>query len=895
MPNNTTEQTNSPQYDWNSFDQAIANTPENLPENLVALFRESLHHTQQTLKQQFENNAPADKLVHLRAETVDQILKRAWKHFIGSANTSIALIAVGGYGRGELHPASDIDLLILLDGNQHDTYAEPIQLFLTFLWDIGLEVGQSVRSVKECVTEAKRDITVATSLMEARLLEGPQPLYQYFREKVGPKKIWSSQKFFSAKLAEQVERHHRYHDTAYNLEPNIKENPGGLRDIQVIGWVAKRHFGTKTLQGLVSHNFLTQEEYRTLIDSQNFLWRIRIGLHLATGRREDRLMFDLQRDLAKLFGYTDDARHLAVEKFMKTYYRTVLELNRLNEMLLQLFEEATLNEGKRFKITPINKRFQARNGFVEVTNNNIFKRYPFALLEIFLILQQHPELRGVRAKTIRLIRNHRYRIDEKFRNDVRCQSLFMEIFKQPRGLTHQLRRMNRYGILAAYLPVFGNIVGQMQHDLFHTYTVDEHTMFLVRNLRRFTVAKFTDEFPLCSKIIKNIPKQELLYLAGFFHDIGKGRGGDHSTLGSADAEKFGQSHGLSQYDTNLVTWLVQNHLMMSTTAQRKDISDPDVVNDFAEMIGSQERLDYLYLLTVADIRATSPTLWNSWKDSLLADLYYTTSRAFRRGLQNPLDQSERIAETKSIALKQLLGQHFTEARIIAFWDTLDDDYFLRHSDDEIIWHIQSIFSCSAEDYPLVLIREQTHRGGTELFICTQDEGYIFALTTAVIARLGLNITDARIITSENGITMDTFMLLEKNGEPILDPHRIADVKTKLTRTLANPSYENVIASQPNKPLSRQLKHFPLATDITFRTDTRNLVTIMEVIARDQPGLLARIARAMVECDINIHKAKIATFGAKAEDIFYITNKQKNPIESVDLLNKLRKTIIEFLG
>jgi len=888
MPDNIKQHIKLPQYDWDAFDLALSNTS-----NLILLFREALSHTQNSLKQQFEHNAPADKLVQLRANTVDHLLKRAWKHFIGP-EPSLALIAVGGYGRGELHPASDIDLLILLEGNQHNKYAERIQHFLTFLWDIGLEVGQSVRSIKECVTEAKKDITVATNLMEARLIAGPEQLYLKLPEKVGPKKIWPSRKFFGAKLAEQIERHHRYHDTAYNLEPNIKENPGGLRDIQVIGWVAKRHFGATTLQDLVAYGFLTQDEHHTLIESQNFLWRIRIGLHLATGRREDRLMFDHQRELAKLFGYTDDTHRLAVEKFMKTYYRTVLELNRLNEMLLQLFEEATLNEGKRFKITAINKRFQARNGFVEVTNNNIFKRYPFALLEIFLIMQQHPELRGVRAETIRLIRNHRYLIDDNIRNDVRCQSLFMEIFKQPSGLTHELRRMNRYGVLAAYLPVFGNIVGQMQHDLFHTYTVDEHTMFLVRNLRRFTVTEFSNEFPLCSKIIKNIPKQELLYLAGFFHDIAKGRGGDHSTLGAVDAAKFGRSHGLSQYDTNLIAWLVQNHLTMSTTAQRKDISDPGVVNDFAEMLGSQEHLDYLYLLTVADIRATNPTIWNSWKDSLLADLYYSTSRAFRRGLQNPIDQSERITETKEIALNHLRQQGFTDDNILVFWDSLDDDYFLRHSEDEIIWHVQSIFNHKPEDYPLVLIREQTHRGGTELFICTQDESYIFALTTAAIARLGLNITDARIITSKNGVTMDTFMLLENNGEPILDPHRITDIKTKIKRILANPSYENIIASQPSKPLSRQLKHFPLATDITFRTDTRSLVTIMEVIAHDQPGLLARIAQALVECNIDIHKAKIATFGAKAEDIFYITNKQNDPIESVEQLNKLRETIIQSL-
>lgn len=875
--------------DWREFDEALGKTSNPMP-----LFRDCLKQARANLRVQFEKNLPPDTLVRQQADTVDQLLTRAWRHFIGEHETRIALVAVGGYGRGELHPASDIDLLLLLKGNQHKQYTSGIRDFLTFLWDIGLEVGQSVRSVKECVAEAKRDITVATNLMEARLLYGPGDFYQQLQKKIGPDAIWPSHKFFKAKLQEQIQRHHRFGDSAYNLEPNIKENPGGLRDIQVIGWVAKRHFGATTLHDLVGHGFLTDNELNTLIESQNFLWRIRLGLHLFTGRREDRLLFDHQRTLARQFGYQDDGSRLAVEKFMKDYYRTVQELNRLNEMLLQLFDEVILNRRKRVKIKPINKRFQSRNDFLEATYPKVFEHYPFALLELFLLMAQRKKLRGVRAETIRLVRDNCFRIDHAFINDVRCQSLFMEIFRQPSGLTHELRRMNRYGVLAAYIPAFGNIVGQMQHDLFHVYTVDEHTLFLIRNLRRFTVEEFAHEFPVCSKIIKKIPKQELLYLSALFHDIAKGRGGDHSELGAEDAAAFCKRHGLSQYDSNLVAWLVRNHLIMSVTSQRKDISDPIIINDFAERVGSQEKLNYLYLLTVADIRATSPSLWNTWKDALLMELYFATTRAFRRGLENPIDLSEKIAEIKQEAMQALIKLKLNPESVNEFWDSLDDDYFMRHSTNEIVWHSQSVLGAKPEKYPIILLREQTHRGGTELFVCAHDEKYVFALITAGIERLGLNIIDARIITSKKGYTLDTFILLESNGDIINDPHRKQDIIRKLHSLLDKPTYDNLLANQPGQAMSRRLKHFPIATDITFRSDPRNLITIMEVITRDQPGLLARIAMALVQCKVEILNAKIATFGERAEDIFYITNENHDPIRSVAELNTLRDTIIQLL-
>lgn len=879
--------------DWAKLDLALQTAT-----NVIPLLRDTLLTAKTISNDLFTRQTPVADLVRQRAAFIDQILVRAWALYQKDTTTGIALVAVGGYGRGELHPASDIDLMILLgeddSHNSNARHTDAIEKFLMLMWDIGLEAGHSVRTVNDCIEQGTADITVVTNLMEARLIDGDSELFGQMQKATGPDRIWPGKAFFQAKRTEQTARHHRYGDTAYNLEPNIKENPGGLRDIQVIGWVAKRHFGATTLRDLIGHGFLTEEEYQTLEDGQNLLWKIRFALHMLTGRREDRLLFDNQRIISAQFGYEDGNNRLGVEHFMKQYYCTVLELNRLNEMLLQLFDEVILNEGETVKSTRINNRFKSRNGYIELTDDKTLRRYPFAILEIFLILQQHPELKGVRAETIRLIRSHRHLIDDNFRNDLRCQSLFMEIFRQPHGLTHELRRMNRYGVLAAYLPVFSNIVGQMQHDLFHVYTVDEHTMFVVRNLRRFTVPEFAHEFPLCSKIINRIPKQELLYIAGFFHDIAKGRGGDHSQLGATDAIEFCEQHGLSRYDTSLVAWLIRNHLTMSTTAQRKDISDPEIINQFASMAGSQDRLDYLYLLTVADIRATSPGLWNSWKNALLAELYHAASRALRRGLENPESISERIQEVRSLAQKQLQALNIDSDRIAAHWDSLDDDYFIRHSVDEIVWHAAAVMTTDENDLPIVLVREKTHRGGTEIFVCTRDTDYVFAVITATLGRLGLNITDARITTSKQGYTYDTFIVLENDGKIISDKPRINDIIDQLTGLLKHPDVEQALNSLSTQTLPRQLKQFPMPTSVTFRPDEHNNRTIMEVIARDQPGLLAKISAAMVKGEALLQNAKIATLGERAEDIFFITDRDHAPYCSEEKQTQLEALIIGML-
>lgn len=871
--------------DWQCFDEELPNT-----DNPLSLFREQLQSASGSIKSQFENGIAVEKLVAERATVMDQLLIRAWYKLFNKNEPDIALVAVGGYGRGELHPASDIDLLILTTDSQNtNNHAENIEKFLLFLWDMGLEVGHSVRTLIDCTEQAEADITIATNLMEARLLTGPENLFKKMKEAVSPERLWPGLDFFRAKREEQIARHQRFNDSAYNLEPNIKENPGGLRDLQVIGWVAKRHFGAETLHELVGHGFLTENEYNELIEAQNFLWKVRFALHILTNRREDRLLFDHQRTIANQFGYQDQKHKLAVEQFMKDYYRTVMKLSRLNEMLLYIFEEKILYADDDSNPDDINEYFQSRHGILEAKHNDIFTKTPSALLEIFVIMARNPDLRGVSANTIRLIRNNLHLIDEEFRHNSRCHELFIDLFRQGAGLTHELRRMNRYGVLAAYLPVFENIVGQMQHDLFHVYTVDEHTMFVVRNLRRFTVPEFANEFPLCSRIMQTIKRQEVLTIAGFFHDIAKGRGGNHSELGAIDAIDFCREHNVSNHDTDVVKWLIENHLIMSTTAQRKDISDPEVIYEFAKLVDDQERLDFIYLLTVADIRATSPSLWNSWKDALLAELYHVTTKALEQGLDNPIEEEEIVEDTQEQAVTFLEDKDFDIKNTDQQWERLGNEYFLRHSADEVAWHTQAIINHGNKQDPLIVIRGETHRGGTEIFVYAKDVDYIFATITAIIEKLGLDIIDARIITTNDGYALDTFLVLDRDGQTITAPDQQREITDTLNNLLIHPEELQDLVSN----LTRQLKHFPIKTKIIFRDDANNNRTEMEVVAGDRPGLLARISRALMECEVLLQNAKISTFGERAEDIFFVTDKNHQPLNN-ETQTCLKETVVRHL-
>jgi [protein-PII] uridylyltransferase len=860
------------------------------PQPDIAAYRGALIEGDNRLKQRFADDEPVERLVRDRARLVDSLLKSAWTQHVGPHAREVALIAVGGYGRGELNLCSDIDIMILLPKSEATPWQPNLERFLTFMWDIGLEVGHSVRTIDECQRESAADVSVATTLIEARLLIGPEQLFEAMRRALAPERVWPIREFFEAKLAEQTARHHRYHDTAYNLEPNVKSSPGGLRDIQTIGWVAKRRFGADSLDGLVDHGFLTRSELRKLKTAQSFLWKVRFALHVLTNRREDRLLFDHQIRLAKMFGYEDATYTLAVEQFMQRYYRTAMDVSLLNEMLLQLFREAILTDPNVAPV-PVNARFQIRNDYLETTGEDVFDRYPSALLELFVVIEQHPEIRGVRAATIRQLTRHLWLIDEEFRQHPRNHRLFFEILRAPVGVTHELRRMNLYGVLGRYIPAFGRVVGRMQYDLFHAYTVDAHTLFVVSNLRRLAMPKYEHEFPQLSRIMQSLPKQELAYLAAIFHDIAKGRGGDHSDLGAVDAEAFCLEQGLSRYDARLVSWLVRNHLTLSVTAQKKDISDPAVLHEFASRVGDQTHLDYLYVLTVADVRGTNPKLWNNWKSSLFNEFYERTKQALRRGLESPIDKDELIAEIQAGARELLKSHAVAEATVEAVWQRFTDDYFIRHTPEEICWHTKLLANRPVSDKAsTVSVQQQSGRGGTAIATYTPQTQHSFARTTALLDQLGLTIVDARITPIGGEFSLDVYHVLEDTGAEIADPVRIRDIEHQLALALAKPNDASMTVT---RRAPRQVRMFSTPTQITFSEDPLNKRTIIELISGDRPGLLSQIARIFMAEKVSIYTSKIVTVGERAEDVFFVTGPQGGPL-SADARQQLAQRLSETL-
>jgi [protein-PII] uridylyltransferase len=845
--------------------------------NPVADFRSVLVEGDRELARRFRADEPVETLVRDRAALVDALVTRAWRLHAARAADPLALFAVGGYGRGELLPCSDVDVMILLPQGEDPGWTAPLERFLTFLWDIGLETGHSVRTIEDCRREALADLGVATTLFESRLLAGSPELFDAMRRALAPDRMWSSRDFFDAKLREQAERHHRFHDTAYNLEPNVKQGPGGLRDLQTIAWVAMRHFGAETLEGLAAHGFIEARELAQLESAQSWLWRVRFALHLVSGRREDRLLFDHQIRLARLFGYEDATYTLAVEQFMQRYYRTAMLVSWLNELLLQQFREEILAD-RGAPALPLSGDFQERDECLEAVTDDVFARHPSALLELFVVLQQNPRLRGVRARTIRLVAEHLWLIDEEFRQNPRNHRLLLEILRAPAGVTHELRRMNLYGVLGRYIPAFGRIVGRMQYDLFHAYTVDAHTLFVVSNLRRFALERYDQEFPKLAQIFRSLPKPELAYLAAIFHDIAKGRGGDHSELGAVDAEAFCLEQGLSPYDARLVAWLVRHHLKLSVTAQKQDISDPQVVNAFAREVGDQPRLDYLYVLTVADVRGTNPKLWNSWKATLFDELYERVKQALRRGLESPLDREQLIAETQSLARERLAAAGVDADAIERVWSTLTDAYFLRHGAAEIAWHTAGLAAREPGDTsPLIAVAEHPGRGGaTVVLVYTHGRHHSFARATAALDQLGVSIQDARITPTADGGSLDNYLVLEDTGLPITDRERMAGIERRLQAALSEKS-----ASAPpvTRRIPRQVRMFTTPTQVSFSADAENGRTLVEVVAGDQPGLLSQIGQVFWDQRVELHGAKIMTVGERAEDVFTVADETGRPLEA----------------
>ena len=859
----------------------------------ISLFKKTIERTTDYLHQHFQQGDNIRELVRARASFIDQLLQSAWQLF--QWDEDISLSAVGGYGRGELHPHSDIDILILLKGETcFDKYQTQISDFITLLWDISLDIGHSVRTCDECFNEAAKDITIATNLMESRTIIGNEQLLEQTNQRV-ESDSWASKDFFRAKWDEQIERHSKHGNSEYNLEPNIKSSPGGLRDVQMIGWIAKRHFGAISLEELVERGFLLADELKELNKGIEFLWHVRYCLHMITGRKEDRLLFDHQRTMAKMFGFEDDDARLAVERFMQQYYRWALTLGNLNDLLMQLFDETILRACEAETVLEINPRFRVCNGHIEVANDKVFEKNPSALLEVFVLMATSPNIDGVRASTIRLIRENGHLIDEAFRNDPRNTRYFMEILRAPEKVALQLRRMLRFGILGRYLPEFQAIIGQMQHDLFHIYSVDAHTMEVVKNLRRFHYPKFQKKFPIVAQVALRLDRHDLLYIAGLYHDIAKGRGGDHSELGELDAAAFCKRHQLTKSETNLVCWLVRNHLLMSAVAQRKDISDPAVINDFAKIVGTQNRLDNLFALTVADINATNPTLWNSWRASLLRQLYNETKRALRRGLANPADKQDWIDDTQNVALGRLEALGLEASDIRAVWAEIGEDYFLREKVEDVIWHTAAIAQHANKGTPLILLKESgeiAYEGATQIFVHTSQKDSLFALLAAALEQLDLTIHDARIYSSGNQFTLDTFFVLDANGEAIGDnPERIEEIKVFLSEQIqSDEEYVDIISRRT----PRQMRLFSIPTTTIMSTDPARGLNVLEVMTPDRPGLLARIGKIFLDFEVELQNAKIATLGERVEDVFFITNKDQKPIEDPAICEAIQKAIRDEL-
>ncbi|WP_404363671.1 [protein-PII] uridylyltransferase [Marinobacter sp.] len=861
----------------------------------VAPARQMLQESYAADAEAFRKGADVRELVHSRAETVDRVLQLIWNRYPFSESPDIALVAVGGYGRGELHPHSDIDLLILTREGVHQAWEEDLGGFVTLLWDLRLDIGHSVRSISQSREAASEDITILTNLLETRTIAGPDDLRAELSEAVYSDDVSSDRDYFIAKRAEQKKRHQKYGDTEYNLEPNVKGSPGALRDIQNIGWITKRHFGLQSIADLTRFSILTEEEYQILLQGETFLWRLRYGLQLIAERNENRLLFDHQRALASMLGYRDEGKRLGVELMMQAYYRTVLALAELTDVILQFYDEAILESEKKEEIRPLNKRFQTRNQYIEAVNNQVFAYAPYAIMEIFVLLAQHPEIKGIRATTIRSLRAHRHLIDDAFRRDLAVTSLFMELLRTPHELDQTLAQMKKYSVLGRYLPEFGDIIGQMQHDLFHIYTVDAHTMRVIRNMVRMSTPDARTEYPLASRLIHRLPKLEVLYIAGLYHDIAKGRGGDHSELGAVDAEAFCKNHHLSERDTKLVSWLVENHLLMSMTAQRKDISDPDIIHDFARSVPSQVHLDYLYVMTVCDISATNPKLWNTWRASLLRQLYIESRRALRRGTENPIDRRDWVRATQSEAREILHAQNMSDEQIDRVWETLDEEYFLQDSTVDIAWQTAAIIRHGDNPDPLVLIRDT--RGGptdgyTQIIIYVTDRVALFAATTAVLEQLNLNIVDARISASAGPYSISAYVVLDEKGQPLgKDPARKERVRARLIEELDDPEdYPAII----HRRTPRQLKHFAFPTEVTFSNDTVNQRTVMEVITPDRPGLLARVGQVLLEHRVRLTTAKIATLGERVEDVFFITDEQGEPLSDPHVCEALQEDLRTML-
>jgi [protein-PII] uridylyltransferase len=836
----------------------IGELPVPLPAPRLPFWREELKRSRVELREMFFAHPDTPKLLRMHARLVDRVVRGVWREC--GMPSDLALLAVGGYGRGQLFPHSDVDVLILLPA-MGGAPAPAIERFFAALWDIGIELGHAVRTVAECDSEMTDDATIRTSLLENRLLAGSRRLTRHFRAMFEAR--LDIRAFYAAKTLEQQQRHLKYQDAIYNLEPNVKESPGGLRDLQTVLWISRAAGLGRTWAELARHGLMTIGEARSVSRQERFIGALRVRLHFLSGRREDRLVFDQQNALARQLGLSDTAAKRASEQLMQRYYRAAKLVHQVNTILLQnlharLYPAAT-------SPVPIDADFQAVDELLDMRDEALFVRRPGAMLDAFVMLQRHRQLRGMTARTLRALWRNRRLVDARFRRDPANRARFIEMFRIGTGLLHELRRMNLFGILGQYVPAFGRIVGQMQHDLFHVYTVDEHILMVIRNLRRFTEAQHAHEYPTCSRLMADFERREVLYLAGLFHDIAKGRGGDHSKLGARDAQRFCREHGLSQEDSSLVGWLVQEHLTMSTTAQKQDLTDPTIVAAFAQKVGTERRLAALYLLTVADIRGTSPKVWNAWKAKLLEDLYHGT-RAALAGEAPSRTIMDSIEARRKEARRLLRLYAVPDGAEAALWQHLDTPYFQRHTAEEVAWHARHLYWRVGRTAPVVKARLARDGAGLQVLVYLPDQKDLFARICGFFGRSGLSILDAKIHTTRAGYALDTFALHDPANPHASYRDTIQYVEFELSRRLAE---QAPLDAPIEGRISRQLRHFPLTPEVQIFPDDKGTHYILEVVAGDRPGLLAQIAYTLARANINVASAKINTLGDRAEDVFLI--------------------------
>ncbi|MGV7206717.1 [protein-PII] uridylyltransferase [Oxalobacteraceae bacterium A2-2] len=808
----------------------------------------------------FQADGMPEKLLRSLRQSVDGVLTSAWE--AAGLPPDTALVAVGGYGRGELFPYSDVDVLILLGQSPSPETTEKLEELVQLLWDLGLELGHSIRTVDECLSESAADITVQTSLLEARLITGDGQLFAELQRRYDA--AMDPQAFFNAKVLEMRQRHAKYEDTAFSLEPNCKESPGGLRDLQVILWIVKAARLANSWRTLATSGLITQTEAKQLMEKERAFKDIRIRLHLHAGRREDRLVFDVQTAIAETLGLhaTGSGPNMrrASEYLMQRYYWAAKTVTQLNTILLQNIEDRLFPQSGQ--AVPINERFNEVGGLIDIAEDDTFEQAPSAMLEIFLLMTERPSLKGMTARATRALWHERFKIDAAFRADPANRALFLKILQAPQGIIHALRRMNDMSILGRYLPNFRKIVGQMQHDLFHVYTVDQHILMVVRNMRRFTMPEHAHEYPFCSQLMANFPKPWVLYLAALFHDIAKGRGGDHSKLGMADAEQFCRDHGVSEEDTELVVFLVENHLTMSQVAQKQDLSDPDTIAAFAQVVRDERHLTGLYLLTVADIRGTSPKVWNAWKAKLLEDLYRITLRVLG-GEPHTADRELQHRQQEALATLRLYGldPHAHEA----LWKQLDVAYFLRHDAADIAWQTRALHDRVDSPRPVVKARLAPIGEGLQVAVYSPDRPDLFARICSYFDRKNFSILDAKIHTTRHGYALDTFLVTEQS---FANSYR--DIISLIEHELCELIGSDAPLPAPGKGrLSRLSRTFPLQPTVDLRPDERGQYYILSLAANDRTGLLYSIANVLTKYKVNLHTAKVMTLGERVEDVFLL--------------------------